>query len=110
MKGANRQRGEIRREEQGFGGRIEKAERRDGGKLSSGRKDKEGVGRWYTDEEIDWRTKALRREMIEGKKAKGSRRVLSLNLKNNDNYYSLDLNFCSSGYHFCCNHCTCQVV
>lgn len=31
VKGANRQQREIRREQQGFGGRIEKAERRDGG-------------------------------------------------------------------------------
>lgn len=42
VKGANRQQREIRREQQGFGGRIERAERRDGGKLSGGKEDKEG--------------------------------------------------------------------
>lgn len=60
VKGANRQWEEIRREEQGFRGWIENSEWRDGGKLSSGRGDKEGVRRWYRDEETDWDEKGRR--------------------------------------------------
>lgn len=61
VKGANRQCGDLRREEQGYGGQIENSESRDRGKLSSGREDTEGVGQWYRGEETDCVTEALRR-------------------------------------------------
>lgn len=64
MKGAIRQRGDLRREEQGFGGSIENSGSRDRGKLSSGREDEEGVGRWYTGED----TEALTRYNSDGKR------------------------------------------